>query len=53
MRALRRLAEDSGDDPLQGVANFFDLGIVFALGFMVERTWRLFAGMGKNWSDTA
>ncbi|MDA3872393.1 MAG: DUF2149 domain-containing protein [Kiritimatiellae bacterium] len=35
MRALRRLAEDSGDDPLQGVANFFDLGIVFALGFMV------------------
>ena len=33
-RKIRRLgAED--DDPLSGVANFFDLGIVFALGFIL------------------
>lgn len=35
MSRLRRLGEDGGDDPLQGVANFFDLGIVFALGFLL------------------
>jgi len=34
MRNLRRLGEPD-DDPLQGVANFFDLGIVFALGFLL------------------
>lgn len=35
-RYMRRLGDGGdGDDPLQGVANFFDLGIVFALGFMI------------------
>ncbi len=34
----RRLRLDAGesDDPLQGVANLFDLGIVFALGFLLS-----------------
>lgn len=32
---IRRVGEAGDDDPLQGVANFFDLGIVFALGFMI------------------
>jgi hypothetical protein len=31
---IRRLGRNEGD-PLEGVANLFDLGIVFALGFMV------------------
>lgn len=31
---IRRVGERH-DDPLEGVANLFDLGIVFALGFMV------------------
>ncbi len=35
MRRRRWLLDDSDDDPLSGVANFFDLGVVFALGFMV------------------
>jgi len=35
MSRIRRLAEADEEDPLAGVANFFDLGIVFALGFMV------------------
>ena len=35
MRRRRWLLDDDDDDPLAGVANFFDLGIVFALGFMV------------------
>ncbi len=35
MRRRLRLDDQDGDDPLQGVANFFDLGIVFALGFML------------------
>lgn len=34
MRRIRRLGEEESD-PLQGVANLFDLGVVFALGFMV------------------
>ncbi len=34
MRKLRRLG-GGDDDPLDGVANLFDLGIVFALGFML------------------
>ncbi len=34
MGRIRRLG-DRSDDPLEGVANFFDLGIVFALAFMV------------------
>ena len=33
MRRIRRLGDD--DDPLEGVANLFDLGIVFALGFLL------------------
>jgi hypothetical protein len=33
-RQLRRLGMDD-DDPLSGVANLFDLGVVFALGFML------------------
>ncbi len=33
-RQLRRIGT-TDDDPLQGVANFFDLGIVFALGFLL------------------
>ncbi|HBA84686.1 MAG TPA: hypothetical protein DCZ95_11380 [Verrucomicrobia bacterium] len=33
-RKLRRLGLDD-DDPLSGVANLFDLGVVFALGFML------------------
>lgn len=35
MSRVRRLGEDGSDDPLHGVANFFDVGIVFALGFML------------------
>ena len=36
MRRGRSIPLDLADeDPLSGVANFFDLGIVFALGFMV------------------
>lgn len=35
MKRRRWLLDDDDDDPLAGVANFFDLGIVFALGFMV------------------
>lgn len=34
-RPLRRPRVDADDDPLSGVANFFDLGIVFALGFIL------------------
>ena len=30
-----RMPEDDSDDLLSGMANLFDLGIVFALGFMV------------------
>lgn len=33
-RTLRPLGQPD-EDPLQGVANFFDLGIVFALGFLL------------------
>ncbi|MCX7704585.1 MAG: DUF2149 domain-containing protein, partial [Planctomycetota bacterium] len=33
-RKIRRLNLPD-DDPLQGVANFFDLGVVFALGFLL------------------
>lgn len=33
---IRRIGSNSqNDDPLQGVANLFDLGIVFALGFLL------------------
>ncbi len=35
MRRLRTLGHDT-NDPLEGVANFFDLGVVFALAFMVS-----------------
>ena len=35
LKEVRSKAEGSDEeDPLAGVANFFDLGIVFALGFM-------------------
>ncbi|NQT17802.1 MAG: DUF2149 domain-containing protein [Planctomycetes bacterium] len=34
MRNIRRLGEET-HDPLQGVANLFDVGIVFALGFLL------------------
>jgi len=30
------LGVEESDDPLQGVANFFDIGIVFALGFLLS-----------------
>lgn len=33
-RPLRRLGSES-EDPLEGVANLFDLGIVFGLGFLL------------------
>lgn len=32
---LGLLGERRDDDPTEGVANLFDLGVVFALGFMV------------------
>ena len=32
MRSLR-LSDPGHDDPLEGMANLFDLGVVFALGF--------------------
>ena len=35
MGEIRRLGELEDSDPLNGVANFFDLGIVFALGFLL------------------
>lgn len=35
MRSRLRALDPRDDDPLEGVANFFDLGIVFALGFMI------------------
>ena len=35
MSRIRRLGQGS-TDPLEGVANFFDLGVVFALAFMVS-----------------
>lgn len=35
MKNIRRLGELEDGDPLHGVANFFDLGIVFALGFLL------------------
>jgi len=36
MRKIRRPGRDkSSDDPLEGLANFFDLGVVFALGLMI------------------
>jgi hypothetical protein len=34
MRRTRHL-ETEDDDPLQGMANLFDLGMVFALGFLL------------------
>jgi hypothetical protein len=36
MRKIRRPGRDKrSDDPLEGLANFFDLGVVFALGLMI------------------
>lgn len=36
-RKIRRIGQQNmNDDPLQGVANLFDLGIVFALGFLLS-----------------
>lgn len=43
MRTIRRVGHRD-DDPLEGVANLFDLGIVFALGFMVA----LMASLGLH-----
>jgi hypothetical protein len=40
MRKLRHVGSGE-DDPLDGVANFFDLGVIFALGFMVPLMARL------------
>jgi len=34
-KRARRLGASDDDDPLQGVANLFDLGIILALGFML------------------
>ena len=36
MKRIRRIGEQGSGDPLHGVANFFDLGIVFALGFLLS-----------------
>ena len=44
MRRRLRLEASDGDDPLQGVANFFDVGIVFALGFLLA----LLSAMGLS-----
>lgn len=35
MKRRQWLQDEQDEDPLSGVANFFDLGVVFALGFMV------------------
>ena len=36
MRNIRRLgSQHRSDDPLEGLANFFDLGVVFALGLLI------------------
>ncbi len=35
MKRKIRILGSEDDDPLSGVANFFDLGIVFALGFLL------------------
>lgn len=40
MRKLRRVG-NTEDDPLAGVANFFDLGVILALAFMVPLIARL------------
>jgi hypothetical protein len=45
MRKLRSLGS-SDDDPLSGVANFFDIGVIFSLGFMVALVARL--GLPEN-----
>ncbi|QDT66323.1 DUF2149 domain-containing protein [Calycomorphotria hydatis] len=44
MSHLRKIRDTSDDDPLQGVANLFDLGIVFALGFLLA----LMSFLGMN-----
>lgn len=36
-RPARRLRAAADDDPLSGVANFFDLGLVFALGLLLAQ----------------
>jgi hypothetical protein len=45
MRHLRTVGS-LDDDPLAGVANFFDIGVIFALGFMVALIARL--GLPEN-----
>ena len=40
MRRLRSIGSHD-DDPLSGVANFFDIGVIFSLGFMVALVARL------------
>lgn len=45
MRKVRSLGTHD-DDPLSGVANFFDIGVIFALGFMVALIARL--GLPEN-----
>ncbi len=45
MRRVRTVGS-LDDDPLAGVANFFDIGVIFALGFMVALIARL--GLPEN-----
>ena len=45
MRKFRTVG-NRDDDPLEGVANFFDIGVIFSLGFMVALIARL--GMPEN-----
>ena len=48
MRKIRRLGEQEDNDPLHGVANFFDLGVIFALGFLLALM-GLFGNSATSW----
>lgn len=47
MRKLRRVGSGE-DDPLMGVANFFDLGVILALAFMVPLIARMAASASSR-----
>lgn len=40
-RAFRRLSDDEGGDPLEGMANLFDVAMVFAVALMVAVVTRM------------